>query len=118
MKKYYIVTEKKAKTLQEIDLTQRPTEYCNDFHENFVWDDGDKFFSDGVICAGGKKNRDGCKGDSGSALMVTDKMHRRVVQVGVMSGAPYQGDCGSEHVPSYYTKVTYYLKWILDNIYE
>ena len=50
--------------------------------------------------------------------MVTDKMHRRVVQVGLMSGVPYQGDCGSEHVPSYYTRVTYYLKWILDNIYE
>ena len=49
--------------------------------------------------------------------MVKDMVHRRVVQVGLMSGG-IPDYCGEEGAPSYYTRVTYYLKWILDNIYE
>ena len=96
-------------------MTQWNTEKCKKFHEEYTLED-DEFFSKGLICAGGKKNRDGCKGDSGSALMVKDMTHRRVVQVGLMSGG-VPDYCGMEGAPSYYTRVTYYLKWILDNIY-
>ena len=121
MKEYYIVAEKKAKALQEIDLTQRSTEDCKKFHKSILqamdYDEGFEFFSQGIICAGGQKNRDGCKGDSGSALMVKDRTNRSVVQVGLMSGGGAD-ECGTEGAPSYYTRVTYYLKWILDNIYE
>ena len=121
MKEYYIVAEKKAKALQEIDLTQRSTEDCKKIHKDILqkigWDEVHEFFSEGVICAGGKKNRDGCQGDSGSALMVKDMTHRRVVQLGLMSGSIAE-ECGMQGAPSYYTRVTYYLKWILDNIYQ
>ena len=102
-------------------MTQRSTEDCKKFHKAILqdmdYDEGVEFFSQGIICAGGQKNRDGCKGDSGSALMVKNRKNGTVVQVGLMSGGGAD-ECGTEGAPSYYTRVTYYLKWILDNIYE
>ena len=109
----------KPKILQEIDLTQRDSEKCGDIHRYLTYEDTYDFFEDGLICAGGDSDggKDGCQGDSGSPLMVKNAANGQVVQVGLMSGAPVNSACGTPNVTSYYTRVSFYLKWILDNIY-
>ncbi len=70
------------------------------------------------LCAGGEKGRDSCVGDSGSALM------REMPQtsptswglVGIVSFGPRR--CGTEGVPGVYTRVRYYLDWILEHLEE
>ena len=109
----------KPNTLQEIDLTQRDSEECQQFHSHLTFPDYD-FYDQGLICAGGDSDggKDGCQGDSGSPLMVKNTAKNQVVQVGLMSGSPGNDPCGSPNVTSYYTRVSYYLKWMLDNITE
>ena len=108
----------KPKVLQEIDLVQRDSVYCEALHKWVVQLDID-FYQEGLICAGGDPDggKDGCQGDSGSPLMVKNSAKNQVVQVGLMSGAPVKW-CGMANMTSYYTRVSYYLKWIMDNIYE
>ncbi|XP_055628423.1 CLIP domain-containing serine protease B8-like [Toxorhynchites rutilus septentrionalis] len=64
----------------------------------------------GQICAGGKKNRDSCAGDSGSPLMFFERKSSRWVLAGVVS----QGvaSCGTANRPGIYTNVREYLPWI------
>ena len=50
--------------------------------------------------------------------MVKNEAKNQVVQVGLMSGSPTKMDCGAATHPSYYTRVSYYLKWIMDNLRE
>ena len=102
-------------------MTQRDDEKCQQFHSHVNWPDED-FYEQGLICAGGDSDggKDGCQGDSGSPLMVKNSAKNQVVQVGLMSGSA--GDittgCGTPNITSYYTRVSYYLKWMLDNIHE
>ena len=105
-------------TLQEIDLTQRDEKRCEEIHDYLTEMEEYDFFDEGLICAGGDEGKDGCQGDSGSALMVKNIAKNHVVQVGLMSGAPLGEPCGTKNITSYYTRVSYYLKWILDNITE
>ena len=112
-----MLSNAKPVTLQEIDLTQRDEKRCEEFHD-YLTDESYDFFDEGLICAGGDEGKDGCRGDSGSALMVKNIAKNHVVQVGLMSGAPVQVPCGTKNLTSYYTRVSYYLKWILDNITE
>ena len=108
----------KPKILQEIDLNQRDSTHCEAVHKWVNYEEDD-FYQEGLICAGGDPDggKDGCQGDSGSPLMVKNSAKNQVVQVGLMSGSPTEEDCGAPR-PSYYTRVSYYLKWIMDNIYE
>lgn len=68
------------------------------------------------LCAGGKGAKDSCGGDSGgplhSAAYLFDDI--RYVQYGIVSFGPRF--CGSTGFPGVYTKVEYYMKWILDTI--
>ena len=69
---------------------------------------------DGLFCAGGEKGKDSCGGDSGSAIFM--KETNKVVQLGLVSGSAVRDvECG-EGLPTFYTRVSYYLKFILDNI--
>ena len=75
--------------------------------------------SENHICAGGEKDKDSCFGDSGGPLMMIQKDPKTRslvwVQVGIVSfGAP--NDCGVKGLPGVYTKVSSYMKWILDHI--
>ena len=109
----------KPKILQEINLVQRDSIYCEALHKWITSYDDFDFYQEGLICAGGDPDggKDGCQGDSGSPLMVKNSAKNQVVQVGLMSGAPVKW-CGMANMTSYYTRVSYYLKWIMDNIYE
>ncbi len=65
------------------------------------------------ICAGGEKNRDTCKGDSGGPLIAREGTSGPMFVVGVVSFGTEK--CGSGF-PAAYTNVQNYLPWILDNM--
>lgn len=94
-------------------------EQCEKFHADYLLDfyDNPDFFDEGIFCAGGEQGKDACQGDSGSAVFVKDLLKNKVIQIGLVSGSVVP-ICGEEGAPSYYTRVSYYLKWILDNLSE
>ncbi|XP_061721572.1 CLIP domain-containing serine protease HP8-like [Cydia pomonella] len=65
------------------------------------------------ICAGGRKGEDSCSGDSGSSLVRLASENRRFnwFLFGVTSFG--SSKCGSEGIPGIYSRVTYYMDWIL-----
>ncbi|XP_076234951.1 ovochymase [Calliopsis andreniformis] len=66
------------------------------------------------LCAGGEPNVDSCSGDSGGPLQARAfyQNNLKFVQYGIVSfGIKF---CGTN--PAVYTKVIYYMDWILDNI--
>ncbi|XP_058812860.1 CLIP domain-containing serine protease B8-like [Topomyia yanbarensis] len=67
----------------------------------------------GQICAGGKKDRDSCAGDSGSPLMFYDALHGVWVLTGIVSRGA--STCGMADRPGIYTNVKEYLPWIKQN---
>ena len=107
----------KPTILHEIDLTIRNSTFCQS--RIYEWAETDEenatFYSKGLFCAGGEKGKDACQGDSGSAIFT--KQEKEVVQIGLVSGG-FGDECGIDGFPSFYTRVQYYLKWILDNIEE
>lgn len=68
------------------------------------------------LCAGGKDQKDSCGGDSGGPLQAAAFINgdTRYVQQGVVSFGPKF--CGLDGFPGVYTKVAYYMDWILDNL--
>lgn len=71
------------------------------------------------LCAAGRQGQDSCKGDSGGPL--TNVTHTdgsslfRHYQIGIVS-LGLGITCGNADVPSIYTKVPKYLKWIEENV--
>ncbi|XP_076762228.1 serine protease ea-like isoform X4 [Xylocopa sonorina] len=70
------------------------------------------------ICAGGKKGIDSCAGDSGGPLQAPTIYNNnlRYIQHGIVSFGPM--NCGTEGAPGVYTRVVYYMDWILNIIRE
>lgn len=68
------------------------------------------------ICAGGRNGKDACSGDSGGPLHVAAYVNgeTRYVQQGVVSYGPEY--CGFDGIPGVYTRVAYFMDWILDNL--
>ncbi|XP_053687767.1 CLIP domain-containing serine protease B8-like [Sabethes cyaneus] len=66
------------------------------------------------LCAGGRRSKDSCAGDSGSPLMHYDRRKAVWVLTGVASFGVQ--DCGRPGVPGVYTNVREYLTWIKQNI--
>lgn len=68
------------------------------------------------LCAGGKDQKDSCSGDSGGPLQAAAYINgdTRYVQQGVVSFGPKF--CGLEGFPGVYTKVSYYMDWILNSL--
>ena len=109
----------KAKTLQEIDLKILSSETCQNMSDEYARfsEEKEDFYAEGIFCAGGESGKDVCSGDSGSAIFM--KENDTVVQMGLVSGRSGRGVlCGDTVTPSLYTRISFYLKWILDNISE
>jgi len=73
--------------------------------------------TDTQLCAGGTANQDSCDGDSGGPLIfgLMDKVRvQRFYQIALVSYGPTK--CGTRGLPGIYTRVSEYLKWILDNL--
>ncbi|XP_011874753.1 PREDICTED: uncharacterized protein LOC105565840 [Vollenhovia emeryi] len=69
------------------------------------------------LCAGGQMNVDSCLGDSGGPLQaggIYNSRSVRIIQYGVVSYGLKQ--CGTEGFPGVYTKVAYYMDWILNTM--
>ncbi|KAK9878520.1 hypothetical protein WA026_022417 [Henosepilachna vigintioctopunctata] len=68
------------------------------------------------MCAGGTDMIETCGGDSGNALQVVASVNgeQRYVQHGITSLGPRT--CGKHGRPAVYTRVSYYMDWILDNM--
>lgn len=68
------------------------------------------------ICVGGKNGGDSCNGDSGGPAQQIAYYNNdaKFVQYGVVSFGPRI--CGQEGFPGVYTRVDYYMDWILDNM--
>ncbi|ERL85365.1 serine protease easter isoform X1 [Dendroctonus ponderosae] len=69
------------------------------------------------LCAGGKKGRDSCTGDSGGPLMgveATAEGNVNWYSVGVVSFG--RSPCGLKNWPGVYTKVANYVPWIVSNL--
>lgn len=68
------------------------------------------------MCAGGKSGMDSCSGDSGGPLQAPGNYSHNLkfIQYGVVSFGPRM--CGTTGIPGVYTKIVYYLDWILDTI--
>jgi secreted trypsin-like serine protease len=68
------------------------------------------------ICAGGVNAQDSCGGDSGGPLIFKGEVNLRprFVQYGIVSFGPRS--CGIKGIPGVYTKVAFYVDWILSNM--
>ncbi|XP_066589501.1 CLIP domain-containing serine protease B4-like [Prorops nasuta] len=69
------------------------------------------------MCVGGEAGKDSCLGDSGGPLQAPGIYYNKrykYMQYGIVSFGP--GSCGKEGFPGVYTRVVYYLDWILDTI--
>lgn len=64
------------------------------------------------LCAGGERNKDSCRGDSGGPLLQVRNNQRFFIEGLVSFGA----ECGTEGWPGVYTKVGKYRDWIEGNI--
>ncbi|CAK1550567.1 unnamed protein product [Leptosia nina] len=71
---------------------------------------------DRQVCAGGVQDKDSCGGDSGGPLMYPGRTDAgvRYVQRGIVSFGSKR--CGIGGYPGVYTRISYYMDWILDNI--
>jgi len=65
------------------------------------------------MCAGGINAQDSCDGDSGGPLIYKGEVNLRprFVQYGIVSFGPRS--CGVKGFPGVYTKVAFYVDWIL-----
>ncbi|XP_022919636.1 phenoloxidase-activating factor 1-like [Onthophagus taurus] len=67
---------------------------------------------DSQLCAGGEKDKDSCKGDSGGPLLNLRNNGQYFIEGVVSFGAT----CGTEGWPGIYTRVSSYLSWIKQNL--
>ncbi|XP_043274312.1 melanization protease 1-like isoform X4 [Venturia canescens] len=68
------------------------------------------------LCAGGSNGVDSCFGDSGGPLQSPGLYNSapKYIQHGLVSFGPTR--CGIEGFPGVYTKLSYYLDWVLDTM--
>nr|CAD7400073.1 unnamed protein product [Timema poppensis] len=71
------------------------------------------------MCVGGVVGQDSCGGDSGGPLMYVDTVGDDVPRyylIGVVSFGAKR--CGATTMPGVYTRVSYYLEWIMNNMHS
>lgn len=70
------------------------------------------------MCVGGNVGKDSCNGDSGGPLTwmgsFDSAISARNYLIGLVSYGPE--DCGKTENPGVYTRMTYFLQWILDHL--
>jgi len=113
-------SEDGSSVLQQVKVPIITKEECNRFYSS---DRRLGEIDDGRFCSGGEANRDSCKGDSGGPIMEGFLLRSlvspqqpisRIIQFGLVSVGP--AHCGTEGQPALYTKLSYFMPWILDHI--
>lgn len=71
---------------------------------------------DKQMCVGGENGRDSCNGDSGGPMLKAEVVDGppRYYQIGVVSFGVR--NCGGTATPGVYSRTSYYMSWILNNI--
>ena len=110
----------KAKILQKLDLKHVPLEECNEIWRtetkspDFEW-------LETLVCAKGEKGlSDACLADSGGPLfqVIDDSVAEEDVKYETIGAVSFgDGACRSK-VPGIYTRISKYLDWIEDFVYE
>lgn len=99
---------KPSAVMMKIALPRYPQEECAAAYrsQKEIWQK--------QICMGGGQVMDSCRGDSGGPLQAPTVYNGnpRYVQYGIVSFGVRK--CGTEGFPGVYTRVDYYLDWILD----
>ncbi|KAK3909569.1 Melanization protease 1 [Frankliniella fusca] len=100
-------------SLLQVNVPVVPGQQCVDVYKSEV-----RISPNKQLCAGGTRAGDSCQGDSGGPLKYAGIGHQtgdlRTVQFGIVSFGPKR--CGSEGMPGVYTRVGYYMQWILRNM--
>lgn len=106
----YFFSGYKSLELLKVSVPVLPISVCQRNYKRFA------AITSNQICAGGYKGRDSCGGDSGGPMKYVGLIDStpRFIQYGIVSYGPRH--CGADAQPGVYTKVSPYLKWILDNL--
>nr|CAH7750966.1 unnamed protein product [Callosobruchus chinensis] len=107
-------TGRKSQILQKVSLPVVSLDECQRVYNNLQQNNLKITYKQ--LCAGGKNDKDSCSGDSGGPLQVSTFLNddTRYIQQGIVSfGHRF---CGEEGFPGVYTKIAYYMDWILDTI--
>ncbi|CAD7084624.1 unnamed protein product [Hermetia illucens] len=106
------LTQKKKPSaiLQKATVPIVPIEDCRFFYNKYA------HITSAQLCAGVEKGIDSCQGDSGAPVFFTDpRKGTKYIQYGVVSFG--NGKCGNiDEYPGVYTRVSHYMKWILDQM--
>jgi trypsin len=95
-----------SKILQEIEIPIYPKDLCEQNYRKM----GKPFDSESQFCGGELDGgKDACTGDSGGPLFQIDYQGSMILQ-GLVS---WGKDCGVKGQPGIYTKLIYYLDWVL-----
>ncbi|KAF2899325.1 hypothetical protein ILUMI_06848 [Ignelater luminosus] len=69
------------------------------------------------VCAGGEAGKDTCQGDSGGPLMREFGENLNAKPKWFQEGVVSRGlSCGTRGIPGIYTRVPYYMDWIIENL--
>ncbi|XP_065210172.1 trypsin-1-like [Planococcus citri] len=98
--------------IQKVDVPIIPT---NDCRNNYIRRNTSFSVTDNMICAGGFKGQDTCRGDSGGPLHINLDGLGTMKVVGIVS---WGTNCGDPGYPGVYTRIDRYKRWINDNIRE
>jgi len=94
-----------SSVLLEVGLNAVSFTTCNNFYGTI--------FDEGMTCSF-SAGKDSCQGDSGGPLILGGSSSAATdIQVGIVSGGV---GCGDTNVPGIYTRVSYYIPWIQNQI--
>ncbi|KFB42148.1 hypothetical protein ZHAS_00009812 [Anopheles sinensis] len=104
-----------SKLLRKVKLQEFPTGDCTETYKN------DKKLKEGVrdsqLCVGDTvEGRDTCEGDSGGPLHTVNTSKNCIYHVAGITSVGRSG-CGIGIAKAIYTKVSYYIDWIEDNVW-
>lgn len=98
---YTVEDGRPSPILKGVDVPLVSESECKDLHGDAI--------TEYELCAGGRKDKDACKGDSGGPLMWKKEYQ---MLVGITS---YGVGCGRQNYYGVYAKVPKYLDWIMNN---
>lgn len=114
-----------SEDLQKVILEYFTTSQCNNTYRRVInsvnTELPDGIIEDYMICAGSSEDRkDTCQGDSGGPLQIVHEETNEVkCMYNIIGVTSFGVACGiGKNQPGVYTRVSYYIKWIEDNVWS
>ena len=111
----------KAAILQKVNLNHVPSEECNELWRTARPQFPDHELLDTMVCAKGEKGlSDACQGDSGGPLfqVIDDSVAEEDVKYETIGAVSFGDRACRSNIPGIYTRISKYLDWIEDFVYE